>query len=96
MDEQHKADLLQRLKSAHGHLGGVIRMAESDTYCIDVLQQIMAVQSALDRASAIVLENHLNTCLTAAIRGDDTSAGDRVRQEILDVFHAGSRSARGR
>jgi DNA-binding FrmR family transcriptional regulator len=81
-----KASILRRLKSAHGHLGAVIRMAEDDAYCIDVLQQIQAVQSALDKVSERVLESHLNSCVVTAVRGEDASEREHVLREVADVF----------
>jgi CsoR family transcriptional regulator, copper-sensing transcriptional repressor len=79
-------DTLKRLKTIEGHMGGVIRMVEEDAYCIDVIRQIQAVQSALNKVSTAILENHLNSCVTTAIRGEDPSERERVLKEITDVF----------
>lgn len=81
-----KRKLLARLKSVEGHVRGIQRMVESDQYCIDIVQQTQAVQRALDKFNALVLENHLNTCVTTAIRGDDAAERERVVTEIMDVF----------
>lgn len=56
-----------RLRSARGHLDGVIRMVEEDRYCIDVLHQLSAVQGALDRARRDILEAHLRGCVPEAV-----------------------------
>ena len=56
-----------RLRSARGHLDGVIRMVEDDRYCIDVLHQLSAVQGALDRARRDILEAHLRGCVPEAV-----------------------------
>lgn len=56
-----------RLRSARGHLDGVIRMVEEDRYCIDVLHQISAVQGALDRVRRDILEAHLRGCVPKAV-----------------------------
>lgn len=77
---------LKRLKIIVGHLNGVIRMVEDDAYCIDVLRQIQAVQAALNKVSTLILENHLNSCVTTAIRGEDQAERERVLKEITDVF----------
>ncbi len=79
-------DPLKRLKIVQGHLGGVIRMMEQDAYCIDVIRQIQAVEAALNKVSAAILENHLNSCVTTAIRGEDPAERERVLKEITDVF----------
>ena len=84
-------EALQRLKIAAGHLGGVIRMVEQDAYCIDVIRQIQAVQAALNKVSAAILENHLNSCVTTAIRGEDPSERERVMKEITDVFETATK-----
>ena len=82
-------DTLKRLKIIAGHMGGVIRMVEEDAYCIDVIRQIQAVQAALNKVSAAILENHLNSCVTTAIRGENPAERERVMREITDVFESG-------
>ena len=84
-------DMLKRLKIIEGHMGGVIRMMEDDAYCIDVIRQIQAVQAALNKVSAGILEEHLNSCVTTAIRGDDPSERERVLKEITDVFETATK-----
>jgi DNA-binding FrmR family transcriptional regulator len=79
-------ETLKRLKTVAGHMGGVIRMVEEDAYCIDVIRQIQAVQAALNKVSAAILENHLNSCVTTAIRGEDPAERERVLREITDVY----------
>jgi CsoR family transcriptional regulator, copper-sensing transcriptional repressor len=79
-------EMVKRLKIINGHLGGVIRMMEEDAYCIDVIRQIQAVQAALNKVSSGILENHLNSCVTTAIRGEDPAERERVLKEITDVF----------
>jgi len=90
MKEGHmnNEDTLKRLKIIAGHLGGVIRMLEEDAYCIDVIRQIQAVQAALNKVSAAILENHLNSCVTTAIRGEDPMERERVMKEITEVFES--------
>ena len=88
IDAAMKQDLSNRLKSVEGHIRGIQRMVEDDVYCMDILKQIKAVQQALERVSAITLENHLNTCVTTAIRSDDSVKQERMVLEIMDVFKA--------
>src|ERR687885_2723975 len=68
MKAQHRQALLNRLKSARGHLDAVVRMIEDDAYCPDVMKQLSAVQGSLERASRLVLRNHLETCVAAAMQ----------------------------
>jgi DNA-binding FrmR family transcriptional regulator len=82
---------IKRLKTIEGHLGGIIRMVDDDAYCIDVIRQIQAVQSALNKVSTGILENHLNSCVTTAIKGDDPKERERVLKEITDVFETATK-----
>ncbi len=77
---------LRRLKIIEGHLRAVIRMVEEDKYCIDIIRQIQAIDSALSKVSTRILENHLNSCVTDAIQGNDPKERERVLKEITEVF----------
>jgi DNA-binding FrmR family transcriptional regulator len=79
-------DTIRRLKTIEGHLRGIIRMVEEDAYCIDVIRQVQAVESALNKVSAQILEGHLNSCVITAIQGEDQSERERVLKEITEVF----------
>ena len=81
-----KDDVLARLKNIEGHVRGIERMVESDSYCIDLIRQIQAVQAALGKVSANILQDHLNSCLIAAVRGDDPQERERVLGEISEVY----------
>jgi DNA-binding FrmR family transcriptional regulator len=81
-------DTLRRLKSIEGHVRGIERMVDEDAYCIDVIRQIQAVQAALGKVSNLILDNHLNSCLITAVRGDDPEDRERVLKEISEVFAA--------
>ncbi len=61
-------------------------MAEGDAYCIDLIRQIQAVQAALNKVSAQILEDHLNSCVITAIQGEDPKERERVLTEISEVF----------
>ncbi len=92
-DSKLKKDLLNRLKSIEGHLRGVQRMVEEEQYCVDVLNQTAAVRKALEKVDVMILEGHLESCVTTAIRGDDPAERERVLRELLMLF--GQRSAIG-
>lgn len=83
---------LKRLKTVEGHIRGIERMVENETYCIDVIHQIQAVQSALNKISAMILDEHLNSCLITAVRGENPDERERVLKEITDVFETASRT----
>lgn len=84
-------DALRRLKTVEGHIRGIERMVADEVYCIDVIRQIQAVQSALNKVSKIILEEHLNSCLITAVRGDDVDERERVLEEIADVFETATK-----
>lgn len=88
---QDKQQLLARLKTIEGHVRGVQRMVEADAYCIDLLKQTQAIQRALDAFNSLVLADHLNGCVTTAIRGEDPGERERVVTELLQVFEATSK-----
>jgi DNA-binding FrmR family transcriptional regulator len=87
MDDMTKKAVTQRLASAAGHIKGIERMVADDTYCIDVIKQVQAVQAALNKVSTMILDNHLHTCVTTAIRNDEPDERERVLEEITSVFN---------
>lgn len=86
MAEAYKQEIINRLKSIEGHVRGVQRMVDEDTYCIDIINQNLAVQRALEKVNSRILERHLQTCVTTAIQGDDPAERERVITEIMQVF----------
>ncbi len=75
--------ILHRLKIAQGHLKKVLNMVENNEYCIDVIHQSQAVQRALEEADVLVLENHLKTCASDAIK---KGREEEAIAEIMNVF----------
>jgi DNA-binding FrmR family transcriptional regulator len=88
MTDDTTTDILNRLKSIAGHVRGVERMVENGEYCVNIVHQILAVQQALQKVNSMVLDRHLHTCVTTAIRGDDPAERERVIEEIMGVFEA--------
>ncbi|VDM90659.1 Copper-sensitive operon repressor [Mycobacterium basiliense] len=77
-----KRAALNRLKTVRGHLDGIIRMVESDAYCVDVMKQLSAVQSSLERANRVMLHNHLETCFSTAVLD---GRGQAAIDELIDA-----------
>ncbi len=75
--------IYHRLKIARGHLEKVIKMIEDDTYCIDVMHQMQAVESGLKETGNLLLENHLKSCVADAI---SKGKKDVAISEIMQVF----------
>lgn len=82
-DQSIQHTILHRMKIARGHLDHVIDMVEKGHYCIDVVQQSMAVQAALKTADEIVLKNHMETCVAAEIKKGNTA---EAIHEIMKVI----------
>jgi DNA-binding FrmR family transcriptional regulator len=83
--------ILSRLRSVAGHVRGVERMVEDNVYCVDVMKQVLAVQRALDRVNAMLLEDHLEHCASTAIRSSDPGERERTIAELLEVFEMSSK-----
>lgn len=83
MKVEHQRSVLNRLRTARGHLDAVVRMVEDDKYCPDVMKQLSAVQGSLERASRIVLRNHLETCVAAAMVAGRT---DEIVDELMEAL----------
>lgn len=82
MPAAKRKEALARLARASGQVQGVGRMIDEGRHCTEVLQQIAAVQKALDGVGTIVLRNYLERCVTTAIEGGDPLIYD----ELMRVF----------
>lgn len=78
-----KRALLARLRRAEGHVRGIARMVDEDTYCIDILTQVSAATKALESVALTLLEDHLGHCVAQA-----TAEGGPVAQEKLREANA--------
>lgn len=86
-----KTQLLNRARSIQGHMGAIVRMLEEDAYCVDILKQTQAIQKAIDKMNALILEKHMNECVTTAIRSDKPQERERVINELMDVFQTANK-----
>ena len=80
------AKTINRLKRSEGQIRGIIKMLEEGRYCIDVLQQMQAVKSALAKAESQLLKEHAATCIEAAIGSGDADAQREKVEELVDLF----------
>jgi len=64
-------------------------MIEEDKYCIDIIRQNQAVTAALKKVNELVLRNHLETCVTKAVKGKSEKERKRIFREIIEVFKEG-------
>jgi len=78
--------ITNRMNYLLGHLKANLKMVEEGRYCIDVIRQNQAVISALRKVNELILRNHLDTCVTRAVKGKNEKEKRRVYEEILEVF----------
>ncbi|PIV01863.1 transcriptional regulator [Candidatus Shapirobacteria bacterium CG03_land_8_20_14_0_80_39_12] len=84
--EKNKKEITNRLSYLEGHCRGIRKMVEDGSYCIDVIHQIEAVEAALKKVKEKILADHLETCVTTAIKGEDERERKRVLDELLEVY----------
>ena len=78
-----KKDLDTRLASIEGHIKGIRKMVQDDTYCVDVLKQTFAIERALQKFEAEVLRGHLASCVPAGFKQGRNEA---MISELSDLF----------
>jgi DNA-binding FrmR family transcriptional regulator len=78
-----KQALTKRLHRIEGQVRGIERMVEDDRYCIDILTQIAAVNTALESLAFRVLDDHVNHCVADAIASGDAKAAEEKSRELL-------------
>lgn len=77
--------IITALKKAKSHLDNVIKMAEGKKYCIDILQQNLAVVGLLKSANGKLLKRHLNSCFKRAMKGTNEKQKNKMINEILKI-----------
>ncbi len=79
---EHKQAILSRVKTVRGHLDGIGRMVEEEAYCVELMKQVSAVQSSLERVNRLILRNHLETCFSEAVA---SGKGEAAIAELVDA-----------
>ncbi len=80
--EEDKRSILNRLNRIAGQVNGIKRMVEEDRYCDDILVQLAAVDASVKSLSAVILKNHLHSCVIRHIQEGDTA----VLDELVELF----------
>ena len=88
LDGNVKEGVLKRLRRVGGQVQGLQRMVEERRYCIDILNQVAAVEAALHRAAAIILKNHLETCVTDTFECEKQCDKREKIAELVRVFES--------
>jgi DNA-binding FrmR family transcriptional regulator len=95
MKPETRKQATTRLRKVAGQVAALERMVEDDRYCVDVLLQIAAVRGALDKLGKLLLEGHVETCVSHAMRSGRAGERDQKIAELLEVFsrfaHIGGR-----
>ncbi len=86
IDETTKGKALGRLRRIEGQVQGLQRMIAAETYCVDVLLQITAVQGALEQVQRLLLGRHIESCVADAFRSGTKTERQRKIDELLEVF----------
>ena len=74
------SDVLKRLKRAHGHLKSIIVMLEEDRGCLEIAQQLQAVEKAVANAKKTLVHDHIDHCLEHTVKDGALSADDAIRE----------------
>ena len=87
-----KDALVKRLHRIEGQVRGIERMIEEDRYCIDVLTQIAAVNTALESLAFRLLDEHVNHCVAGAVASGDAAVAEKKSKELLAAVHRFART----
>jgi DNA-binding FrmR family transcriptional regulator len=82
---QHKA--LARLRRIEGQVRGIHKMVDEGRYCADILIQISSVQEALRGVGKLLMRNHLEHCVTDALRTGDPVEAERAYNEVMELMY---------
>ncbi len=80
-----KAAYLTRLRRIEGQVRGIQRMVDEDTYCIDILTQVSAVNKALQSVAVGLVEDHLNHCVRDAVAAGGSEADAKVAEATTAI-----------
>ncbi len=87
-----KDALIKRLHRIEGQVRGIERMVEDERYCIDILTQISAVSTALERVALKLLEEHVGHCVAGALASGDAEAANEKARELLEAVERFART----
>jgi len=81
-----KDAIIKRLKRIEGQVKGIQKMVEDDRYCVDILTQISAIRSAINKVGSIILENHMKGCVSQSIKEGDSEEMINELMKTIDKF----------
>jgi len=83
-----KTDVQKRLNYISGHIEGIRKMVEADTYCVDILKQTYAVRRAIEKFEPLLLNGHLRSCV---VDGMKEGREDEVLDELMELYQVAKR-----
>ena len=89
---KEKDALVRRLHRIEGQVRGIERMVEDDRYCIDILTQISAVNTALESLALKILDEHVRHCVAGALSSGDTEDAHAKTEELLEAVQRFART----
>lgn len=84
-DKEYK-DLVTRLNKIEGQVRGVKNMIEEERYCVDILTQVAAIQSALNSFNKALLSEHIKTCVVDDIKSGKEDAVDELVETVKKLM----------
>ena len=88
----NKDKLIKRLHRIEGQVRGIERMVDEDRYCVDILTQIAAVNTALESLAFTILDDHVNHCVAGALTSGDEIEAKTKTEELLAAVHRFART----
>lgn len=79
--------LIKRLKRIEGQVKGIQKMVDEERYCVDILVQISAIRSAINKVGTIILENHVKGCVSESINQGDRECTEDMINELMDTIN---------
>ena len=79
-------DKIKRLHRISGQLNGIIKMINDKKYCVDILQQTRAVTAAIKSVEQLILKDHMNACVSSAMKSNKKSDQDKKIDEVLNLI----------
>jgi len=84
--EHEMSAISKRLNKIEGQVRGINRMIEDERYCIEILQQMQAIKSALSRVEDAILKDHAASCVDSALKSGNIKAQRKKFNELVDLF----------
>ncbi|EQK44822.1 MULTISPECIES: metal-sensitive transcriptional regulator [Paraclostridium] len=82
-----KEAIIKRLNRIEGQVKGIQKMVEDERYCVDILVQISAIRSAINRVGNIILENHIKGCVSNSIKEGETQESEELISELMETIN---------